>query len=77
MRLSADERRPKTVRHSLIGKTPPNDCALSVMLAVPALWLNAMPDMKLVHCIELSAQAAGRDDGVNVMRIFLFDPRSS
>jgi hypothetical protein len=47
------------------------------MLAVPALWLDAMPDVKLIHCIELRTQAAGRDDDVNVMRIFLFDPRSS
>jgi len=45
--------------------------------AVPALWLNAMPDMKVVHRIELRTQPAGRDDDVNVMRIFLFDPQSS
>jgi hypothetical protein len=45
--------------------------------AVPALWLNAMPDMKVVHRIELRTQAARRHDDVNVVPKFLLGSRCS
>lgn len=47
------------------------------MLAVAALWLDAVLSVKVIHCVEPRTQAAGRDDDVNVMRKFVFDPRCS
>jgi hypothetical protein len=47
------------------------------MRAVSALWLDAVLSVKIVHRIEPRTQATRRDDDVNVVRKFLFDPRCS
>ena len=45
--------------------------------AVTALWLDAVLSVKVVHRVEPRTQAARRDNDVNVVRKFLFDPRRS
>lgn len=47
------------------------------MLAVAALWLDAVLSMKLVHRVKPRTQAARRDDDVDVVRTFLLGPRRS
>jgi hypothetical protein len=44
------------------------------VLALPALWLDAVLSVKVVHRVEpcADAETAGRDNDVNVVRKFLF-----
>jgi hypothetical protein len=56
-----------------IGKTPVNDAAVGIVLALAADRFDAVPSVKFVHAIQPFAETTGRYDHVHDVREIFLD----